>query len=355
MKGKKSLLWRAALMLMAGILVYIGLSLRDKERIERYEVSYFNLFDTVIHISGYAKNEEEFDKQMEQVRTRLEYFAQRYDIYRDYPDISNLKTVNDNAGKMPVKVDREVLDLIELGKEMYYKSDGKLNIAFGSVLKLWHDHREEGMKNPKSAKLPERSALEEAAKHANIEDVVIDRGKQTIFLRDQKMSLDVGALAKGYAVERVAKEMEKSGLSGYLLNVGGNVRAVGAKPERKPWSVGIQNPSLPRGTDYVEVVQLVREVLVTSGGYQRFYMIDGKAYHHIIDPKTLMPAQYVESVSVVGKDNGKEDAHSTIAFNMPLEESKEYIEGIRGVEAMWILKNGEIVHSSGFDKYMKGK
>lgn len=352
MEKKRNWLWKAATIIVLIMLVFIAWFQYQKSRTMRFEASYFELFDTVIQISGYAESQAEFDRQAEEIRARLSYYSLRFDIYQEYPNLANLKTVNDNAGKKPVQVDEEVLDLVELGLEMYERSEGKLNIALGSVLKIWHDHRQEANAHPETAKIPTREKLEEAARHTSIKDIVLDREKRTIYLRDEKMSLDVGAIAKGYAVERVAREMEQAGLTGYLLNAGGNVRAIGEKPDGKAWKVGVQNPNLQEKKPYVEIVRLREETFVTSGDYQRYYEVKGKTYHHIIDPQTLMPAEYVRSVSIIGKDGGREDAHSTIAFCLPVEQGLKYIEAIKGVEAMWILSNGEIVYTSGFGRYI---
>ena len=353
-KGRRLRPGRVALVVLVGLWLLTACARPEVAKAEpkKYQEQFFDLFDTVTQISGYAASEQEFRENLAYIRARLEYYAGIYDIYQDYGQIINLKTINQAAGREPLPVEPAIFDLLKLGKEMYKQSGGAVNIAFGSVLRIWHQFRQAGIKKPEQAKLPDMAKLRAAAAHTNIGDLVLDEAAGTVFLRDPEMSLDVGALAKGYAVERVAREMAAAGMTAFLLNVGGNVRAVGAKPDGESWHIGVQNPDTASPDAYIEEVWLKNESLVTSGNYQRFYVVGGKRYHHIIDPDTLMPADYFQSVSILCADSGKADAYSTAAFNMPSEESRRFIESLAGVEAMWVLSDGEIMYSSGFAKYL---
>ena len=161
----------------------------------------------------------------------------------------------------------------------------------------------------------------------------------------------MGAIAKGYAVEMVAQSLEQKGISGYVLNVGGNVRTVGTKPDGSKWTVGIENSFENAETAYLEYLYLSGESVVTSGSYQRYYEVDGKNYHHIIDPVTLMPAERYRSVSVVCRDSGMGDALSTALFCMSLEEGMALLESIEDTEAIWIFEDGTKISSDGFGLY----
>ena len=151
---------------------------------QRQSVSWFDVFDTVTILQGYTTSEEEFSEQAAALKVDLTEYHQLYDIYNSYPDMNNLKTVNDNAGVAPVQVDQKIIDLVKLGKEMYELTDGRVNIAMGSVLSLWHDAREAGLANPESAALPGMEALEEAAAHTDIDQVILDEEAGTIYLAD---------------------------------------------------------------------------------------------------------------------------------------------------------------------------
>lgn len=321
---------------------------------EKYTDYSFDFFDTVTTIVGYENNKETFDKRCEEIKSQLSEYHKLYNIYNVYDGISNLAVCNQtkNGTHETVKVDAKIIDVLKFAKDMYKKTNGKLNVAFGSVLNIWHQHREEGMNNPERATLPKMEELQKAAEHTNIENVVIDEENSTVFLRDNQMRLDVGAVAKGYAVEQVALWMESKGYNGYILNVGGNVRCVGKRADGEKWKVGIESPYADNvEIPYIEYLSIDNMSLVTSGSYQRFYVVNGNSYHHIIDPVTLMPAENFLYVSVLCKSSALADALSTALFTLDYEQGLEIIENTAGAEAMWLLKNGEQRYSSGFKNY----
>ena len=131
-------------------------------KLERYNKQFLDVFDTVSMEIGFEKSEADFQKCYESSHAQLLKEHRLYDIYNDYEGINNLKTVNDNAGIQPVKVDPDLLSLIKWGKEVYTLTDGRVNIAYGAVLHLWHDKREAGIEDPAHAELPDQAALEEA-------------------------------------------------------------------------------------------------------------------------------------------------------------------------------------------------
>lgn len=321
---------------------------------KRYQASFLELFDTVTTILGYAKDEETFSEYAQMIYDNLKEYHELYDIYNDYDGINNIKTINDNAGIAPVKVDQRIIDLLKFSREAYDFSGGKVNVAFGAVLSVWHDYREAGLDDPDKAELPPMELLQEKNRHIDINKMIIDEAAGTVFLEDPEMRLDVGAIAKGYATERVARIMIDKGITGLLLSVGGNVRAIGHREEKQQlWNVGIQNPDLESEDPYILITQLEDLSLVSSGDYERYYTVDGKEYHHIIDPNTLMPAEYFTAVSIITQDSGLADALSTTIYNMPLEEGQALIESLEGTEAMWVMKDGSLVYSSGFEAYIK--
>lgn len=323
---------------------------------ERYSANFIDLFDTVTSVLAYADSKEEFDEISKFIEAELYKYHKYYDIYNNYEDITNLKTINDNAGKEKVKVDKEIIDLLLFAKDLYVKTDGKVNIAFGSVLEIWHDKREEAGIGELSA-LPSLDELKKANEHTDINKLIIDKENSTVFLSDADMRLDVGSIAKGYATELVAKSLEKKGYRHILLSVGGNVRAIGTKfdADNKEvlWSVGIQNPDLNSENKNVAVLKLSDKSLVTSGSYERYFEYEGKIYHHIINPDTLFPENEFLSISIVTNNSGYADALSTAVFNMTLDEGKKFIESLKDTEAMWILKDKSFVYSSGFEAMKK--
>ena len=314
------------------------------------------LFDTMTIVVGYAHDKEEFSEYAQMIYDKLKEYHELYDIYHNYEGMNNIKTINDNAGIAPVKVDQKIIDLLKLSKEACKLTGGKMNDAFGAVLSVWHEYRTEGIDDPDNAKLPPMEILKEKAKHTNIEDIIINEAESTVYLKDSEMRLDVGAIAKGYATEMVSQYAKEKGFKNGMLSVGGNVRTIGSKLDHNKelyWNVGIQNPDLSSEKTNLYILNLKDYSLVTSGVYERYYVVDGKKYHHIINPDTLMPAEYFLSVSIVCKDSGMADALSTAVFNMPYEEGIKLIESLKDTEALWVMKDGAMSYSSGFQKFIK--
>ncbi len=316
----------------------------------KYTINSFDYFDTVSVITGYEKSQKEFDKVSQEILSQLSVYHKLYSIYHRFEGVENLCTVNElvNGAHRTVKVDRRIIDLLLFAKKMYNTTDGKVNVAMGSVLSLWHDYREVGKDNQNDAVLPPMDKLLQAAEHTDIEKMIIDEENCTVTLLDPDMKLDVGAVAKGYATEQIALYLEKKGISGYVLNIGGNVRAVGSKYDGTDWTVGVENPD---GNEYLAYLELSDMSVVTSGSYQRYYVVDGKRYHHIISPDTLMPSEEYLSVSVICKDSGLADALSTALFCMPFDTGFALVEKMQGVEAMWVTDNGTKQVSSGWNSY----
>lgn len=324
-----------------------------KEELKKYDVQYLDYFDTLTSVTIYARSEDEFARYSGLVRERLEHYHQLFDIYHNYEGLSNIKTINDYAGVEPVVVEPEVIQLLQRSVEMYEQTDGMVNVAMGSVLSVWHDYRETGKANPDKASIPDETELVLAAEHADIRKMVLDTEKKTVYLEDPKMSLDVGAVAKGFAAQKICDGLRAAGAVSALVSIGGNVQAVGARGDGEPWRVGIQNPDLTSGQRYLYAMELKDVALVTSGDYQRYYVVDGERYHHIIRPGSWMPWKEYKSVTILCSDGMQADALSTAVFNMEFEEGQALVESLENTEAMWICSDGTERFSSGFGQYME--
>ncbi|MFH1513276.1 MAG: FAD:protein FMN transferase, partial [Bacillota bacterium] len=316
-------------LLMIALLILSGCGNAAQLQETQYKATFLDLFDTVSQVIGYAADKDSYTVFSGQVKAGLAAYHALYDIYHDGA-VTSVKTINDNAGIQPVTVDKRIIGLLLECREIYDITGGKTNVAMGAVLEIWHTYRQEGIEDPENAKLPPMEALREAAEHINIDDMVIDTEASTVYLQDPLMSLDVGAVAKGYATEQVAGSIETSGRTNVLLSIGGNVRAIGAKPDGTPWSVAIQNPDLDAQQESLFKLNVTNLSVVTSGSYQRYYVVDGVKYHHIIDPVTLMPTTDFLGISVVTADSGLADGLSTALFCMPLEQGRELIESLGG-------------------------
>ena len=171
-----------------------------------YSASWFDMFDTVTMVQGYAASQEEWDTQADALHDDLEHYHQLFDIYHHYDGMVNLYDVNARAGQKPVQVSRELFDFLQLCKTSGETlAGGAVNIAAGAVLSLWHDAREAGLNDPAHAALPDKDALEAAAEHVRFDTVEINESDGTVFLTDAAQRLDVGAVAKGWAAQRVSQ------------------------------------------------------------------------------------------------------------------------------------------------------
>ncbi len=349
-KNAKKTLGIISLVLVVGALFYLIAS--DALKKERYIINEIDIFDTVTQIVGYESSQDALQKKADDLLEELRKYHKLYDIYHEYTGINNLRTINENAGIAPVKVDKEIIDLLEFSIDLHEKSNGEINIAMGSVLKIWHQYRNAGIADPNAAKLPSMEMLEEANAHTDINKVIIDKENSTVYLEDPEMSLDVGSIGKGYAVQKVAEYARTKGYNNIAISVGGNIAAVGSAQDGSDWRFAVQNPFLDSKDPYVCKVDFSDLCLVTSGDYQRYYIVDDKEYCHIIDPDTLMPAEHFKSVSIIIPDSGLADALSTALFNMPYEDGVELLKKFDNAEAIWVFEDGTVKYTDGFEKYI---
>ena len=324
-------------------------------------------FDTITTYMSYVSSEDEFNEQCDYIEEQLNYYDQLFDKYNTYNGMNNLKTINDNAGKKAIEVDQPLIDLLNLSIERNRKISSKVNIAFGSVINIWHDYREEAESHDGVGTVPSDVELEKANQHTSIDSIEIDEKKKTVYINDALASIDVGATAKGYAIELIKDGLIKMGVDNFLLSGGGNVASHGQRKVQKEgefylddcadkFCVGIESPqdgnyaaSADDPDSENEAVLVVQgESIVTSGDYQRFYQdVNGVRYHHLIDPETLYPAVHFRSVSIITEDSGLADFLSSAVFLMEYEEGLKLVNSLDGVEAIWLLEDGKIKMSDG--------
>lgn len=324
-------------------------------------------FDTITTYMSYVSSEDEFNEQCDYIEEQLNYYDQLFDKYNTYNGMNNLKTINDNAGKKAIEVDQTLIDLLNLSIERNRKISSKVNIAFGSVINIWHDYREEAESHDGVGTVPSDEELEKANQHTSIDSIEIDEKKKTVYINDALASIDVGATAKGYAIELIKDGLIEMGVDNFLLSGGGNVASHGQRKIQKEgefylddcadkFCVGIESPqdgnyaaSADDPDSENEAVLVVQgESIVTSGDYQRFYQdVNGVRYHHLIDPETLYPAVHFRSVSIITEDSGLADFLSSAVFLMEYEEGLKLVNSLDGVEAIWLLEDGKIRMSDG--------
>lgn len=311
---------------------------------QKFQTGFFGTFDTYMSIIGYAREEALFAEMVEEVERQFQRYHEVYDKFSAYEGVRNLYYLNEHAGEGPVEVEPELIDLLLFCRQYQPTTAGMVNVAMGSVLNLWHEYRERWESDPINAQLPPMNSLQALAVHTNFDDVVIDSEAGTVEYLDTALQIDLGAVAKGYATEQVAQWLLQSEMPSFAISSGGNIR-VGQAPEdgRARWNIAVQNPDSSVFADgeagRSELLYVADLSVVTSGDYQRYYVVADKRYHHLISPETLMPPDTYRSVTVVCEDSGLADLYSTALFLLPYDESRALADRLDGVEALWIMND----------------
>lgn len=363
MKKRRIIMLLLALMML---LVACG----DKPLV-KHDGVFYGTFDTMIMYASYTKTKEEFDEQYNFVESEFKRLHNLYDGFNPREGLNNIHEINNNAGKGPIKIEKDLFDLLKFSKENYEKTNGKMNIALGTVTKIWMDARNHNSEletghthdgeshdhgNEEEIIIPTMEELNEANKHTNIDDIILDEANMTVELKDPMMRLDVGAIAKGYATELVIKGLKEKGVDHASINAGGNVRTIGVPGDGRPkWGLAIQNPD-ENVSDYLEVLFIGETSLVTSGDYQRYFEKDGVRYHHIIDPDTLMPKTLYNSVSIITEDSGLADYLSTTLYLVDKDEAQEILSRYdEEINVLWYSKDEGKTNTPRLDQYMESK
>jgi thiamine biosynthesis lipoprotein len=311
----------------------------------RFQSLSLEFFDTLTQIIGYADSQEEFDYFVDIIYSQLRTMHMLFDIYNEFEGINNLRTINQNAGIAPIVVDNKIVELIEASIEAYHLTNGTLNIALGPVLEIWHTHR-----HAEVAVLPCMDALREADRFTDISAIIIDSEARTVFLPYAEMSLDVGSVAKGFALDKASAFAREAGFQSFLLNMGGDVVAADPPPGREFWNIGVEEPTLTGGI--VDAIQTSNTAVLVSGDYRRYFVVEDISYSHIIDPATLMPAQNFSAVTVIHPSATYAEILSTAVFIMDIDSGMQLLSQF-GAEAIWIFRNGEIFTTPGYLQFSR--
>ncbi|MBR6571829.1 MAG: FAD:protein FMN transferase [Clostridia bacterium] len=299
----------------------------------------------MITLIAFTPSAEEFHTYSAIAENGMRHYHQIFDQYNGYEGVANVYALNQSAGNQPTKAAPELIELLLQIREWQSLYGTKANPAMGKVLGLWHIARTAG------GYIPSSGDLHAAALHTNYDAIIIDQEAETVFFSDPQLKLDLGAVAKGYAAQKVSEQLREAGLDSFILNAGGNVVCGDAPRDgRSQWTVAVEDVD---GFSTRLKLGMKNLSIVTSGDYQRYFEVDGKRYHHLIDPETLMPANYMRAVSIIHPNSGLADFLSTTAFLLPYEESRALIESIPDAEATWLLTDGTAYWTDGFEKLME--
>lgn len=250
---------------------------------------------------------------------------------------SELSQVNAEAGRHPVRVSRETFEIVAKSLEIARLTDGGFNIAVGPAVELWSVTERQFV--------PNNRELEELKDLVDWTSIQLDPDKRSIFLPRRGMKIDVGGIGKGYAADRAAMEMKRTGAQGGIVALAGDIKAFGALPNAEGFPVGIKHPRQEEAL--IAEIDLRDEAISTAGDYERFFERDGIRYHHILDPKTLQPARTCQSVTVIGREGTQVDGLDTGIFVLGPERGMALVERLPGVEAVIVDDQGRVMVSSG--------
>ena len=289
---------------------------------------------TVIQLKVYGKNA---DKATEKALQRISDIENKMSVNIETSEITKL---NAKAGISQVKLSADTYSVIE--KAIHYSklTEGALDVTIEPIVKLW------GIGTDKE-KVPSKNEILEKLKLVDYKDILIDKKNSTVQLRKAGQAIDLGAIAKGYTADEIKKVLLDNKINSALINLGGNVFAMGSKLDGADWNIGIQNPLDTRGK-YLGTINVTDKSMVTSGNYERFFIVDGKRYHHIFDPKTGYPSQTgVISTTIISNKSIDGDALSTSTYIMGLEKGLKLIESIKDVDAIFITEDKKVYVTSG--------
>ncbi|WP_040455590.1 FAD:protein FMN transferase [Limosilactobacillus coleohominis] len=266
---------------------------------------------------------------------RLQKYEQ---IFSANDDSSALMKVNQQAGKSAVKVPAELFNLIKIGKQYSLYPGGFLNIAIGPLVKLWHI----GFAD---AHVPDTMAIQERLALTDPRLIKLDEQQQTVMLARPGMEIDLGALAKGYSADLIKEFLVHAGVTSAVINLGGNVVVIGGNQQRSDgmWHVGLQDPQQALG-NYVDVLKLNNQSIVTSGIYERNLTSHGHFYHHIFNPKTGYPIQTdMASLSIISPKSFDGEIWTSMLFGQDWSYIQQVIKTLENVQAIVINRDGQML------------
>lgn len=293
---------------------------------EAHSVQFFAM-DTVMTVSAWGGGGQEAAEQARDVVDRLDALLSVTD------ETSELYAANHSGGR-PVSLSPETAQVLEQALDLCRDSRGALDITLYPVVKAWGFTTD-------SCTVPDDAALIELLERVDWTRVSLEEDVLTL---PAGMELDLGAVAKGFAADRAAESLRAAGVSSALLDLGGNIQAVGSRPDGSPWRVAVQDPD----GGWLGVLEVADQAVVTSGGYQRYFEDDGERYWHILDPATGRPARSgLTSATAVGPGGAVCDGLSTTLFVLGLEESVDLWRQQGDFEFLLLTEEGELYLSSG--------
>ncbi len=323
------------LLILSLIFTLAGCKDEESEVVNNAKISASEfLLDTHVNITLYGTEDESHFPEIFEEIERLE------NILSVHVEGSDLDLLKNNAGVKPVQVSEDTIKVIEKSIKYSKLTNGLFDITSGPLIDLWGIGTE-------SEKIPTQDDIDEAIKLIDYTKIKINKNENTVFLEDDGMIANLGAIAKGYIADRVEEKLYDLGIESAIINLGGNVQLIGDKPDGSLFRIGIQDPDEDRGGN-IGVYTGKDVTIVSSGDYERFFIKDGVKYHHILNPKTGYPVETeIKSVSIITDESFEADALSTSVLLSGWDKGIEMVENIEDVEAIFINKDHQVYITEG--------
>lgn len=325
------------------ILMFSGCSKKEDEPINKTALK----MDTVFQIKAYGSKAT---KAIDAAFTRIDEIEQMSSTTIETSDISK---INQAAGKEYVKVHPEIIKMLKAAVKYSKLSNGAFDISIGPLIKLWGIGTD-------NARIPSDAEIKSKLSLVGYNDISINEENNTVKLMKEGMSIDLGGIAKGFTADEVIQIFKKYGVKNALISLGGSsVYTLGQKPDGSQWTIGIQNPRAERGQNNAAIINLSQQALSTSGDYERFFIKDGKRYHHILNTATGSPTDNgVMSVtmiidSTIPDSNMLADILTKTVFVSGVDKGLKLIDSIPGASCIAVTTGNKIYKSSNWKTELK--
>ena len=276
-------------------------------------------------------------KAIECIYAAVEEIRRIEKLLTTFNEASQTNLINRHAGIRPVKVDKEVFDLVKRSKKISEITQGAFDITYGSIDKRFWNF------DQTMTSLPDRQTAKNLVRLINYKNVVLDQTHLTVFLKESGMRIGFGGIGKGYAAEKAKYLLQQMGIESGIVNAAGDLTAWGYQPDGRPWTIGIADPNITRHA--FSYLELTNTSIATSGNYEKFVMIDGKKYSHTIDPKSGYPVTGIKSVTIISPNAEIADAMATPVMIMGTQVGIDMINQLNGIECI-IIDDTNTIHTS---------
>jgi len=285
---------------------------------------------TIVSITISSDSEEKAEKAIEMAFNELDRLAKLLNFYSEDSEVS---AINRNAGNRPVNVSQETLEIIDKALYVSENTEGGFDITVGPLVRLWDFQKKI---------IPDGATVKEKLKLVGYKNIIIDKKASTVFLKTKGIQVDLGGIIKGYAADKAVGVLKQQGIRAGIVAVAGDIKTFGIRPDGGLWKVGIQNPRQQTDKDEImATVGLSDTAISTSGDYQKFFIKDGRIYHHLLNPKTGYPDNECRSVTIIAKDAAFADAFATGIFILGTQKGMDTLNRL-GLDGIIVDKDGKI-------------